>query len=374
MTAIEYLQRLDCKYEGPIALLQPSPDTLSELAGAFTWEKANAKRAAASSQGIDHGARHTVNEQGKSVPPLDAQDHFGPKRKGKKFGGMRDSRPQNAFVPPSAAPCSSSSKAAGAAPSSSASSQPSSSASSSSSSSTSADNEGRKVIDTPGFKGKFVLFRRTKHSDALSASGFPLLCGKVVEENSDFDNPRSYRQRCTGEQDAPKEGWRFLLKRYELVPKRGTKKGSEVVLKREDYGCPPAVRDVEQKKNTSTWHMSDKQQQNIVEKAGVRFRGSKSNFSQCYVDFNNPEHGFTVVDLNCVFTAQKILDRYTMARIRRDKLINKDLDNLLELWADEDKESGGRKKMRGGKKASEKVKSDDAAAAASSCSAWLIRS
>ena len=101
MTAIEYLQRLDCNYEGPIALLQPSPETLSELAGMFTFDKDKAKQAAASSAGADFGAQHCVNEAGKSVPRLDAKDHFCPMGKGKRVG-RGDARPVNAFPPPSA--------------------------------------------------------------------------------------------------------------------------------------------------------------------------------------------------------------------------------------------------------------------------------
>ena len=104
--------------------------------------------------------------------------------------------------------------------------------------------------------------------------------------------------------------------------------------------------------------MTDKQQQKLVVGAGQKFRGQRSNFSQCYVDFKNPEHGFTVIDLTCSFTVQKILDRYCVARIRKDPLIARELDHLLEVWKEEDK--NGRKRFRGvkGKGKQQKAPSD----------------
>ncbi len=197
------------------------------------------------------------------------------------------------------------------------------------------------MIDVDNLKGKFVLFRRSQHDAQFG--GFSLLCAKVIEENGDYENPQSYKPRCTGGTSAPKEPWSLLLKRMEIVPRRGPKLGT-MELKREEYGCPPAVRFAEQTKNWSTWHMTDKQQQKLVEGAGQKFKGQRSNFSQCYVDFNNPDHGFTVVDITCSFTVQKILDRYCVARIRKDKLIARELDHLLEVWKEEDK--NGRKRFR----------------------------
>ena len=299
MTAVQYLKRLDCLYDGPLQLLQPSPDTLENLSGTFKWdEKANSS--SASSRGVDFGAQHCVNEDGKSVPPLDAKDHFGPLGKGKKTG-RRDARPVNAFHAPSsfcgAAAASSTSSASSSTSSSSSSS--SSTSSSSKSSSSAADDKDRKVIDLENLKGKFVLFRRSQHD--AQYGGFSLLCAKVVEENGDYENPLSYKLRCTGGASAPKEPWSLLLKRMEIVPRRGPKLGT-MELKREEYGCPPAVRYAEQTKNWSTWHMTDKQQQKLVQSAGQKFRTQRTNFSQCYVDFKNPEHGFTVVDLTCSFT------------------------------------------------------------------------
>jgi hypothetical protein len=35
----QYLKRLECKYDGPLQLLEPSLDTLEQLSGSFKWDK-----------------------------------------------------------------------------------------------------------------------------------------------------------------------------------------------------------------------------------------------------------------------------------------------------------------------------------------------
>jgi hypothetical protein len=35
----QYFKRLECKYDGPLQLLQPSPGTLETLSGSFQWDQ-----------------------------------------------------------------------------------------------------------------------------------------------------------------------------------------------------------------------------------------------------------------------------------------------------------------------------------------------
>ena len=70
----QYLKRLDCLYDGPLQLLQPSPDTLKDLSGSFKWDKkANSPCASRGDFGVRDFGAHRVHEVSPSdvfVQPL----------------------------------------------------------------------------------------------------------------------------------------------------------------------------------------------------------------------------------------------------------------------------------------------------------------
>jgi hypothetical protein len=83
--------------------------------------------------------------------------------------------------------------------------------------------------------------------------------------------------------------------------------------------------------------MTEKDKEKILTKNASAGRSTKC-FSQCYIDFDNPDHGFTLIDSNAVFTVQKILKNESMKEVKKDPHMSKYLQDLLSQWKQEDEQ------------------------------------
>ena len=292
------------------------PSTLSSLKDTFKWNKKDDGDIDVEMH-FDCGAQKRVDGQGRSVPRWNAQAHFGLKGNKLVVGGLRPSHPAPSTWNTSESSSSSSSSAR--------------TANSSSSSSSSTGNRTFNMADpfVVGLSHKWVIFR---YADELvqnkkeETKEFFLQCGYIVEVNPDPENPKSFKPRCTGEtkrgsdgKDVPiEEKWTVALKRFKLQPFLTGNDKRPLGIKKVNWGYNPGVIEYEKRTNHSTYFMSKK----VADREDAKFKGKSKGLreSVTYLDFDNPEHGLTLLHEDARFDSN---GKKLFSSVLNDLLVNK---------------------------------------------------
>lgn len=358
----EYLKRLhDWDYDGPC--LVGRPDSLKSMQDQFSWGgKEKGKQAAAGGDSdSDYGEQRRVDKDGNSRARKDAQYAFGvknTKRSAAEGGGRREKMPSaSTFRPPT------SKKSGPSTESSSSSSSASSSSSSSSASASSSSNakpggmkiRGRKIIGSSsvvGMKGKYILFRHVDPQWQKKCK-FPVLIGQVLSENSDPTNPSGWKGRPDGSTDPLtgepyREKWTLAVKRFALTLTVGKTRTDVPTIRFARYSHPKVILDHEKATNHSTWFMDEEFCERLVKKSTKK--GTTWGQGVTYLDFDNPSHGFKLLDADPVFTNNNLLSKFTLKNIYTNDLAARHgLDRYIQEVFDEKKPKVGKKQAETGR-------------------------
>ena len=302
---------------------------------------------------VDHGARRTVDEHGKSHAEHDAEKFFTSGSLKHRTAGfsLRRNRPkkdamnyqneaeentedddveiefaaERAQKPKRGRKPKASSSSPPPAPKSSTSSASSSSSSSSSSSAAAAssvpDDDGSKFarhkIKRIGLKcksGTFLLFRRRILSDYTKYRDLcPILCAEINQVNDKYDNPASYQPVGPKGELGP---WKYFVMRHDLC-RRNTMK---FMLRKFNTRFHPAVIEEEKKTGIATWYMTKERLEELEKLPATKAWGH----SRTCLDFSSSSE-FVLLNDFAEFRSTNDLFQYIFARILK-------ADPEIKMW------------------------------------------
>jgi len=186
---------------------------------------------------------------------------------------------------------------------------------------------------------------------------FPVILGEVIGTNDNPEDPAGWKGRPDGSKDPTtgepcKEKWTWAVKIWALKMTVNENLSKIPDIRKATWWSPNYIVDYERATNHNHMFFDDKKTES-VQKAFSK--STNRNTKKCspsilYVDFNNPNHGFVLLDDNAEFTSQGLLSKHCIkCLVRKDEAVRREFDKFAQDKLSELEEKKG---VRPGKKSS----------------------
>jgi len=169
---------------------------------------------------------------------------------------------------------------------------------------------------------------------------FPLILGEVIGTNDKPEDPDGWKGRPDGSKDPItgepiKEKWTWCVKIWALKMTVNDNLSKIPDIRKAVWWSPNYIIDYERATNHNHMFFDDKTTERVQKefsKHTTKRMGKKGGHSILYVDFDNPNHGFILLDKNAEFTkSQSLLSKHCIkCLVRRDDTVRCELDKFAQ--------------------------------------------